>query len=892
MARDITTRIGVDDRASPKLRKASRAVTAYGHTWRASARVTSRAMRIMDRAFLRLGRGMRTLMRRAKFMLIGLQITATIMGVTMVKSAMKYERALRNVTSLMAGAGMDNEKIERNFRRMDGFIRQLAVSLGQGPEDLARGMYNVVSATFEGESALKVLETAAQGAMAGLSDTDTVTGLLTKTLQAYRGELETNDDVAAKSMATMDLFFMSVNRGMFTFDDLAGKLGALPATASAFNVSLKDMMAFLSTATVRGVGLEEAIVGFRQALLQVGKLTPQTAKAAEDLFGKDYKDVWSAQALAANGMYGTLVKLNEVLPKIPPNIIEAAIAMEDQGGDAYAFMAERTGENVEALAALFPNIRALKAILAVSGPGMVLYAENMGFMEDATGATGRAISEMEKSADLAWQKLKSLVAVIGLDVGGMVLPFINQIGESLITWWGEMPARFAQESGKNTGYDKDTLIKMFGLEEGERRFEEKMQEIWTEATPGDRLSFILKTAWKDAIRNLTEWFDAGGEGVLAKWGETAANALTGFLDAIAGTTTGDVQDNIGYRFGRAFIDGFKKALGGWVEQGGAEDFLKSTFGRIGTTIMAGIFGGPGAAAGAWFGSDSGDIRTTVISILAGMGLWKGGKLILGNLLKGGGAAGAAGAAATGGGGAVAPVVGMSRLALAGASLPIVAIVGGAAVLVYGTIKAYNAADVNLSGFEADSAAPATQPFSQARRNAELVDTGFRAPGYGTPIRMPGAWSPSTFAALGDAMDNFEPSDGYLTAGNTINTASDKMVYSSDQMRRAAAIFASGSGWTPTVTPGRTTPPRSPSNEPRKQALGGEGTVYGPTMFMAGEAGIEDYKFTPARNRKAEAEAEGGGSNVSVGPFYITEAGDARQTAAYVVRELEKAMSNG
>ena len=89
-------------------------------------------------------------MRRAKFMMIGLQITATIMGVTMVKSAMKYERALRNVTSLMAGAGMGQEQIEKNFKRMDSMIRRLAVELGQAPADLAAGMYNVVSATFQG----------------------------------------------------------------------------------------------------------------------------------------------------------------------------------------------------------------------------------------------------------------------------------------------------------------------------------------------------------------------------------------------------------------------------------------------------------------------------------------------------------------------------------------------------------------------------------------------------------------------------------------------------------------------------------------------------------------------------------------------------------------------
>ena len=76
----------------------------------------------------------------------------------------------------------------------------------------------------------------------------------------------------------------------------------------------------------------------------------------------------------------------------------------------------------------------------------------------------------------------------------------------------------------------------------------------------------------------------------------------------------------------------------------------------------------------------------------------------------------------------------------------------------------------------------------------------------------------------------------------------------------------------------------------KKAIGGHGTVYGPTLFMAGEAGIEDYEFTPARNRKAKGKSSSGG--VSVGPFYITEAGDAKQTAAYIVRELEKALGNG
>ena len=121
---------------------------------------------------------------------------------------------------------------------MDGAIRRLAVQFKQTPIDLAEGMYQVVSATFDGTSGMKVLEAAAKGAQAGMSETNTVTGLLTKTLQAYRREGETNAQVAEKSGDVMDTYFMAVNRGMFTFDELASKMGALPSTASAFGISL------------------------------------------------------------------------------------------------------------------------------------------------------------------------------------------------------------------------------------------------------------------------------------------------------------------------------------------------------------------------------------------------------------------------------------------------------------------------------------------------------------------------------------------------------------------------------------------------------------------------------------------------------------------------------
>ena len=131
-----------------------------------------------------------------------------------------------------------------------------------------------------------------------------------------------------------------------------------------------------------------------------------------------------------------------------------------------------------------------------------------------------------------------------------------------------------------------------------------------------------------------------------------------------------------------------------------------------------------------------------------------------------------------------------------------------------------------------------------------------------------------------------------SAADVFNRAADKIAIAADRFYTAQPLIY---GNIDTVrTPGPAVGPGSSDmtafGRASKKAIGGHGTVYGPTLFMAGEAGIEDYEFTPARNRKAKGKSSSGG--VSVGPFYITEAGDAKQTAAYIVRELEKALGNG
>ncbi len=880
--RDINTRIGVEDRASRKLQQAGRHVKTYGRTWRTAARVASRAMIGMDRGFRMLHRGMGRLMRRAKFMMIGFQITAIIMGVQMVSAALKYERALRNVTSLMAGAGMQALEVEKNFRVMDQAIRGIATRTGQMPLDLAEGMYNVVSATFDGASGLKVLEASALGAFAGLSTTEVVTGLLTKTLQAYRKEGESNNEVADKSMEIMDMFFMSVNRGMFTFDDLAAKFGSVTSTGAAFGIELQDLLGFLSTATVRGVGMDEALTGMRQTILSIVSDSPAVAAAAEELFGADVAEMWGAQALAGKGLLGVLQGLNETLPEVPSNVIDAAIAMEEEGGDAAGYMAEQLGLSVQAITALFPNIRALKGVLAVTGAGMSLYGENVESITESSGAMNRAQGEMVKSAQGALQFLKAAWATFKIDAGGIVLPFLKEATDGIMQWWGRLPAEFAAAQGVNSS---DLEAGLLGDIEG-AALQRRVDDLWGDAAPGERVAFILQNAWRTGLTNLGNWFDNGGEGTLQALGEKLGNFMTGVMDAIAGTTAAGAKDSIGYKFGEAFITGFKNAWSEWIEGGGAKEFLGSTLGSvIAGAVAYAVTKNPLVAIGTGVVANQtgGDLDYGTVAKGAGL------LYLLKKLFSAGGpvgpAATGAGPAATGAGS------GGFFSTLFGKGAPRLTTVGQTGALTVGR---------RLTGVAPFQAGTEVQPgesmehvwwrLQKEQSNFfdrwldDLMGVVRTEPEYYRPGMAP---DPNRMFDLNTTGPDWMP-----MVADDMDSAASTFSGSVDRFGRAVASISWGAGGMGTFPgPGDTRLPPPLVAGGGHQAHGSSGTVRRPTLFLAGEAGAEDYQFVP----KYKGKAGGGGVTIQgplIGNATISTDMDVREVTAQIVREFEKAVSNG
>jgi TP901 family phage tail tape measure protein len=793
-----------------------------------ASRMLSQGMNVVDR-------GLQKVWRRARLAMLALQLTASVMGGMAVKAALDYERSLRQVFTLFEDAGSAAKEFQERFQDMDRTIREISTRTKTLPTQLATGLYDVVSTGFDAASATVVLENAARGAYAGLTDVDTATGLLTTTLQAYRQEGETAMDLAMKSERVMDMFFNAVNVGVFTFEELGAKFGDVASTAAAFGVKLEDLLAFLSTATVRGIGLDEAITAARQTLLSIAAATPQSQEALEKLFGSSEAATaaFSAQALAEKGLIGVMTELSNVIgTKIDRRMVEMATAMEEEGGNAAGFLAEKIGISVEAFTDLFPNVRALKGVLAVSGPGLETYGEHFDTIATNMGAVDRAAQEIDKSASGALQGLKAVWEQFKIDAGGIALPWIKSIADNLVQWWGGLPERFAQETGFEPKVMGDIPSERFAS----RR--DQIAEHFADATPGEKIGFILRTAWSDALDNLNRWFDGGGGDKLASIGEKIGRFIGETLMSLAGVEGQDIENNIFYKMGEAGARGFMAGFKAAFDSG---DFF------------GGMFGGD-------------NVIGNVLMGYAGLKL-------LPRLFRGGGGGagglGGAGGAAAGGGL-------LSRLfGGAGAAIPLLS---GAALV--GAAQEGVIEDFFKTAF-------GMQPFRSTVHHGDFnYDVQRSATSrHASRVSGPGAGAQANFAQfLNPFQRSGEQMDG---AAGTIDSAGSRMSGAASIMFAAAnrmaniKVTVSGGG----RFNGGAGDPRA-----RFEAEGGSGTVRRPTLFVAGEQGPEDFEFVP-HNRSSRGRS-GKNINVYMGGVTVASDYDVKRMMAAMNREIEKALGNG
>lgn len=338
----------------------------------AQTKAVGRDMRTMavegDRSMQLLGKGM----------LVAGGLIAGGLAISVAK-AMEFETQMRNVNSIA-------KMSEQQFASTSGEVLALSRKVPQSAATLAQGLYDIASSGFAGADGMKILESSAIAATAGMTTSDVAAKAITATLNAYGRNARDAGDIS-------DVLFKTVEVGVITFEELASGMGDWIGMAAAAKVPVDEASAAIAAMTLSGVSAAESGTSLNRVLQQL--ISPGEA-LQETLKELGYQS--GAQALEAGGLRGVMEKLRGA-----------------------------TGGNIEQLQALFPEVRALRGVLALTANEGRNFGNTIDAVTDKAkraGAAQAAYAEQSKALSVQWELAKSSATAFAIEVGNRMLPVL------------------------------------------------------------------------------------------------------------------------------------------------------------------------------------------------------------------------------------------------------------------------------------------------------------------------------------------------------------------------------------------------------------------------------------------------------------------------------------
>jgi len=312
-------------------------------------------------------------------------------GIAAFKAAQKavaaivpIDSALREVATLLP------ETVEQlGYMRRE--LIDLSTRVPQAPELLTEATYQAISAGFtDVAEALEIVGVSAQAAVAGLTDTFTAVDAITTALNAYQLS-------SSEAGRVSDIFFKTVEQGKVKFEELAQNFGTVATSAALAGVTMEEANAAIATLTKFGINAAEATTSLNRAILSIISPTKKQEEAAAK-----YGVQLGAAAIEAKGFTGVLRELEEA-----------------------------TQGNVEALAEIFPNIRAARSVFVLAGNGADEYRRILREVTNSAGATGDAFRDMNGSLENQRKLLANNINALWAKLGTLILPGVLNLVKDL-----------------------------------------------------------------------------------------------------------------------------------------------------------------------------------------------------------------------------------------------------------------------------------------------------------------------------------------------------------------------------------------------------------------------------------------------------------------------------
>ena len=322
---------------------------------------------------------------------VGRTLTRTVslplaaIGVAATKMAVTFDEEMTKVITLV---GVADAQV--NQWRED--ILALGPAIGRGPTELARALFVVTSAGERGANALEVVRQAGMAAAIGLGDTATTARAVTAAMQAYK-------DAGLSASRATEILVATVREGNLVAEDLAGSLGRVLGTAAQLGVEFDEVGGFIATFTRLGVSAEEATTALRQILASILKPV------------KDTEDALATAGLSAAMLRDQLGREGLV------SVLE--LLMDSFGG------------NIEMLAKVIPNIRALSGVLGTAGVQSAAFAEINRNIANSLGIVEEGFSRVQDTPAQQWRAFTAEAQAMFIELGANLIPTFLKLMDTI-----------------------------------------------------------------------------------------------------------------------------------------------------------------------------------------------------------------------------------------------------------------------------------------------------------------------------------------------------------------------------------------------------------------------------------------------------------------------------
>lgn len=284
----------------------------------------------------------------------------------------------RTFSGAMAAANTMAGKSGKDFDQLKGKVADLAAEIPIARDQLANGLYQVISNGVPEDNWIDYLKKSAKASVGGIADLGETVKVTSTVIKNYGLAWSASNEIQDKIQLT-------AKRGVTSFEQLAQSLPMVTGNAATLDVSINELMA--SYATLTGVSGNTAEVSTQLSAIFTALVKPssEATKQAQEM-GIQFD---AAAIKAAGGMRNFLVDL-------------------DKNVKAYA---AKTGQLEQTIySKLFGSARAMRALIPLTGELSEKFGENVEAMKNSAGTIDEAFGIMSSTGSAKIQKLKNAIA--------------------------------------------------------------------------------------------------------------------------------------------------------------------------------------------------------------------------------------------------------------------------------------------------------------------------------------------------------------------------------------------------------------------------------------------------------------------------------------------------